>query len=130
MGALPAPVAPVVAAPAQVKAQLVMHVPESADVYMLDRKMSLTGETRKFVTPQLEAGRVYTLTIRVEWQKDGVSYVAQGQQKVRGGDRFELEARLNDAGSELVVVPRSAQPRGFEFTPAAPVVADAKVVLK
>lgn len=118
-------VVPPVVAVSPDRASLVLHVPADATVYMLDQKMTINGSIRNFVTPKLEKDKVYSVNVRVEWQRDGEKYVARGKQKIRSGDKVEVEAKLNDAGTSLLLAHRDGQKDILELTadnaaPAAP----------
>jgi uncharacterized protein (TIGR03000 family) len=112
------------------RASLVLHVPADATVYMLNQKMTIEGSVRNFVTPKLETGKVYSVNVRVEWERDGQKFVARGKQKIRSGDKVEVEAKLNDAGTSLLLAHRDGQKDVLELTadnalPATPQGTDA-----
>jgi len=98
------------------RAYLVVHVPADATVYMLDQKMTMTGDVRSFVTPKLEPNRVYSVNVRVEWERGGQKYVARGTQKIRPGDKVAVEARLSSDGSTLLLAQKEGQKNVLEFT--------------
>ena len=114
----PAPVIvgpPVTAVPAS-RAYLSLNVPADATVYMLDQRTTMEGTVRNFVTPKLEDEKVYAINVRVEWQQNGQKFVALGTQKIRSGDHVELEAKLDQAGTSLVLAQKGGQQGVLEFT--------------
>lgn len=101
------------------KAQIVLHVPANADVYLLNQKMSLAGAVRTFNSPKLKADTVYWYTIRVETVVDGRKVVAEGKQRVRMGDGVEIEAKLNGGALEIAQKPGQLKVLDFAVIPAA-----------
>lgn len=101
------------------KAQIVLHVPANADVYLLNQKMSLAGSVRTFNSPKLKADTVYWYTIRVETVVDGRKVVAEGKQRVRMGDRVEIEAKLNGGALEIAQKPGQLKVLDFAVIPTA-----------
>jgi len=87
-------------------AMLVVKVPKDAVVYLVDQKMSLTGSERRFRIPLPDPGKEYTYPIRVEVVRDGKTLVSRSEQKVRGGQRFEVAVTEMAEGGELVAVAR------------------------
>jgi uncharacterized protein (TIGR03000 family) len=49
-------------------------VPADAEVWFDDRKMTLTGALREYVTPPLTVGQEYSYTIRARWTVNGQVY--------------------------------------------------------
>jgi len=87
-------------------AMLVVTVPADATVYLVDQKMSLTGTERRYRIPLPDPGKEYTYPIRVEVVRDGKTLVSRSEQKVRGGQRFEVAVAEMVDGGELVAVAR------------------------
>lgn len=113
----PAPVAPAggeakpLAAPETTKtdraALLIVKVPADAVVYLMDQKMTLTGTERKYRIPLPEAGKEYRYPVRVEVVRDGKTLVSRSEQKIRGGQRFEVAvAESVDDGALVAVASR------------------------
>ncbi len=103
-----APMAP--AAPEQPQAavqrpsaMLVMSVPESAVVYLMGQRMTLTGTTRRFRIPLKENGKDYGYQIRVETARDGQTLTAESTPKIRSGHQLELKVVETDQ-KELVAI--------------------------
>lgn len=78
-------------ATADARMRLTLHVPEDADVYLVGQKMTMTGETRTFESPELQSGQSYVYPIRIEVVRNGETIAVEHQQVVRAGDNLELE---------------------------------------
>lgn len=83
---------------------LVVRVPKDATVYLVDQKMTLTGTERRYRIPLADPGKEYTYPIRIEVVRDGKTLVSRSEQKVRGGQRFEVAVAENVDDHELVAV--------------------------
>ena len=81
---------------------LVVKVPADATVYLVDQKMTLTGTERRFRIPLADPGKDYTYPIRVEVVRDGKTLVSRSEQKIRGGQRFEVVVAESVNDAELV----------------------------
>jgi uncharacterized protein (TIGR03000 family) len=107
-----APAAAPVAPPAETTrvdrsaAILVVKVPADATVYLANQKMSLTGTERKFRIPVADAGKEYSYPVRVEVVRDGKTLVSRSEQKVRGGQQFELAVAESVDDGSLVALAR------------------------
>jgi uncharacterized protein (TIGR03000 family) len=71
-------------------ARIVLNVPEDARVYLQDQRMTLTGPVRRFVSPQLQNGRDYLYTIRVEVDRNGETLTRTTEARVRGGRQVSV----------------------------------------
>ena len=85
---------------------LVLKVPADATIYLANQKMSLTGTERKFRIPIADAGKEYSYPVRVEVVRDGKTLVSRSEQKVRGGQQFELAVAESADDGSLVVLAR------------------------
>ena len=85
----------------QDKAQMVLHVPVNAQVYLLNQRMTAKGTVRRFNSPKLKPGTVYGYMIRVEYMHNGQKLIAEGKQRVRAGDRVEIEASFADGQPQI-----------------------------
>jgi uncharacterized protein (TIGR03000 family) len=92
-----APVSPPAAVPITASAQpaeIVVHVPAKAKVFVEDRPTKLAGPERRFETADLQRGRAYTYSIRAELDRDGRTLTETKRVTVRAGEtadvRFEL----------------------------------------
>lgn len=84
------------------RARIVFNLPVDADLYLVGTKMDLDGENRRFVSPELKAGKTYSYPIRVVWtDADGVERVVTGTQKVRRGSRVVLNVAAGSGGLSL-----------------------------
>ena len=81
---------------------LVVKVPADATVYLVDQKMTLTGTERRYRIPLADPGKDYTYPIRVEVVRDGKTLVSRSEQKIRGGQRFEIVVAESVNETELV----------------------------
>jgi uncharacterized protein (TIGR03000 family) len=52
-------------------AHITIKVPEGAEIWFDDTKMTETGPVRQFYTPPLERGREYSYQVRLRWQQEG-----------------------------------------------------------
>jgi uncharacterized protein (TIGR03000 family) len=67
-----------------------LTVPADATVYLVDQPMTVTGTVRYFVTPELSAGQYYRYPIRVEVVRNGTTYAAKSDVRIRAGDEIKL----------------------------------------
>jgi uncharacterized protein (TIGR03000 family) len=67
-----------------------LTVPADARVYLLNQPTTVTGTVRHFVTPELTAGREYSYTIRVEVLRNGTTYAANSEMRIRAGENVNL----------------------------------------
>lgn len=87
------------------RARLVLHVPGSAEVFLMNRKMVTTGTTRLFNVPVNDPMKVHPYQIRVVTQH-GV--VVESTQQIRAGQRLELT--FNDEAGTLALQPVQVSP--------------------
>lgn len=71
-------------------AEIVVNVPDDAEVWIEGVKMKQTGPRRRFVSPTLVPGVSYTYEIRATWMQDGRKVSDSNQVTVHGGDRSSL----------------------------------------
>ena len=86
----------------QHRARLVLHVPESADVFLMNQKMATLGKTRLFNVPVNDPTKDHTYSIRVVTE-NGI--VVESTQLIRAGQRLELT--FNDQTGTLALQPTS-----------------------
>jgi uncharacterized protein (TIGR03000 family) len=67
-----------------------LTVPADARVYLMSQPTTVTGTVRHFVTPELTPGHQYTYAIRVEVIRDGKTYAATSEMRIRAGDNVTL----------------------------------------
>ncbi|MCA9082037.1 MAG: TIGR03000 domain-containing protein [Planctomycetaceae bacterium] len=102
------------------KAQIVLHVPADADVYLVGQKMTTAGELRTFNSPVLEAGKTFGYPIRVELQHEGKTFKAEGKQLVRSGDHVEIKVAFDKELGMLSMVQVEGQASVLELVQLAP----------
>ena len=102
------------------KAQLVLHVPAESQIYMLNQRMTVGGAVRTFNSPKLKEGTVYGYMIRVEYTHNGQKLIAEGKQRVRAGDRIEIEAKF--ANGELQIAQKPGQQNVLDLTVTQPAI--------
>lgn len=73
------------------RAHLEVNVPEHADLWLQNQKMSQTGAARGFHSPPLESGRGYTYQIRVRWKEQGKTITRSRKIKVRAGEHVTAD---------------------------------------
>jgi uncharacterized protein (TIGR03000 family) len=93
----------VAAAAPDLRVHLSLTVPAEAAVYLNNQRMTMTGTLRRFVTPELTAGKQYRYPIRVEMVRGGITYAANAEPRVQAGQEVVLsfaptdQAQLNVA---------------------------------
>lgn len=80
----------VTSAPADTRvAQLIVNVPQDANVYLQDQRMTLTGARRRYVSPALDA-TPHVYTVKVEVVRDGRTLTKTTKAQVRAGQEVEV----------------------------------------
>lgn len=71
-------------------AQLVVQVPDGAEVWLDDQRMHLVGPSRKYLSPPLPLGQSFAWQVRARWTQDG--QVVEHSQRInfQAGDRLTL----------------------------------------
>ena len=69
------------------QAQVIVRVPADAKLFAEGQATTLTGAERTFLTPDLQDGRTYSYTLKVEFKDEGEDKTATKQIVVRGGHR-------------------------------------------
>ncbi len=70
---------------------VVVRLPADARLYAEDRPHTLVGGERRFVTPELPAGREFVYRFRVEYERDGETIGVTRKVAVRAGSSASLE---------------------------------------
>jgi uncharacterized protein (TIGR03000 family) len=96
--AAPGPPAPPRLDPAA--AQLTVHVPADADLWVAGVKTTKQGELRTFISPALEAGAIFTYEIHARWKDGGRDVDRTREVNVRCGDRLTVDF-VGDGGAPL-----------------------------
>jgi len=78
-------------------ARIEMHVPAGAQVWIEGKKMTSTGDVRRFVSPRLTPGQAYTYDIRVSWNENGREVRKDRQVTLRAGDQQKIEFPSDNA---------------------------------
>jgi uncharacterized protein (TIGR03000 family) len=86
----PVPLAAVPALPAAATANLVVEVPENAEIWFDGNKTAQTGASRNFVSPPLVPGRMYTYEIRARWKDNGRAAEQTQIVMVRAGEQVHV----------------------------------------
>jgi len=81
-----------------------MNVPADADVYLVDRKMSVRGKERRFRIPTRDSSREYTYPVRVEVIRDGQKIVSESIQRIRGGKQIKVAVSESKESGKLIAV--------------------------
>jgi uncharacterized protein (TIGR03000 family) len=71
-------------------AYLNVRVPADAKVYLQDQLMTLAGEERRFVTPELSAGVSSVYSVKVEVVRDGQTLSKTAQATISAGQVVEM----------------------------------------
>jgi uncharacterized protein (TIGR03000 family) len=81
-------------------ALLDVNVPDEAEVYIQGTKMKQQGPERRYVSPTLEPGRVYTYNVKALWYDNGEDVKVERQILVRAGDQKSITFLASpDAGA-------------------------------
>lgn len=72
-------------------ALLTIRVPPGAEVWFGDIKMAQRGSDRQYVTPSLDAGRMYIYDIRTRWMENGREVDKTRHVTIRAGDRITVD---------------------------------------
>lgn len=94
-------------------AHINVRVPEFADVWVAGEKTHLTGPSRDFVTPELDANRRSIYDIRARWIEDGVVIDVTRKIPVRGGDNLRVDFNSAMARSPAEAVPAQRPSTSF-----------------
>jgi uncharacterized protein (TIGR03000 family) len=86
------------------QARMTIQVPADAVVSLNGHQMTLTGKTRKFISPALPASNAYVYTVKVEIVRDGQTVSIEQKQIVRAGKNYELPF-IEQNGSLVFVDP-------------------------
>jgi uncharacterized protein (TIGR03000 family) len=96
-----------------------VSVPSEATVFVNDKETTSTGNSRSYVSNNLQAGQTYLYSFRVEFAENGKTVVKNESVKLSAGDRVALSFGANEepqvlsatgAKTELkVTVPESAK---------------------
>jgi uncharacterized protein (TIGR03000 family) len=78
-------------------ARVVVRVPEDARVELDGVLVEGDGRVRRFNTPLLIPGRVYTFEVRVVWVEDGREVVRVRKISLAAGERGEVDFLAPDA---------------------------------
>lgn len=85
------------------KVTLELTVPEAAQVYLVNQRMSLVGTTRRFVIPISDATKSYQYPIRIELTANGQKSEAATSVKIRAGMYVKINV-LGDGKQQVSTV--------------------------
>lgn len=89
--------------PAEMRATLELQVPSNAVVYLMNQKMTITGEVRRFTVPLTSTDRVYDYQVRVEVLENGKTSEASTSLKIKAGANVKLNV-MKDAAQQMLTV--------------------------
>jgi uncharacterized protein (TIGR03000 family) len=72
-------------------ARVVVRVPDDARLLLDGAPVEGTGRVRKFYTPELERGRVYTFDVRAIWNEGDRVVDIQRQIRVAAGEKADID---------------------------------------
>lgn len=78
-------------------AQLVVQLPAEAKLEIQGVMTELNGESRSFVSPPLEFGRIYRYFIVATWNEQGKSVVRRAEAVVKAGQETKVDLRDSTA---------------------------------
>ncbi len=73
------------------RAAVVVRLPADATLYAEGRRLNLTSDTRRFVSPPLPSGGDYTYNFRVEYARNGETISRTKSVSVRAGGQFSID---------------------------------------
>jgi uncharacterized protein (TIGR03000 family) len=85
-------------------ASLTVRVPDDAEIWFDDTKMTTTGTIREFVTPRLEPGKDYSYMVRARWTS-------------ANGKVFDQTHKIGFRAGQAVLVDFLTPPRGTSQQP-------------
>jgi uncharacterized protein (TIGR03000 family) len=85
----------------ETSAVIEVTVPADAKVFVNDKETTSTGNSRSYVSNNLQAGKTYLYNFRVEFSQDGEPVVKTESVKLAAGDRVALAFGGNDE-SQLI----------------------------
>jgi uncharacterized protein (TIGR03000 family) len=77
----------------QATAEITLIVPANAEVFFDGNPTTQTGARRRYATPPLAVGRIYTYVVLARWQDGGRAVEQTRNVEVNGGASVELEFR-------------------------------------
>jgi uncharacterized protein (TIGR03000 family) len=78
------------------EATIVVHVPQEATLTIDGQPTQSRSDTRTFLSPELQPGKVYTYTIHGEMNRDGRNLQTDRTVEVRAGQRSEVNLNFDD----------------------------------
>jgi uncharacterized protein (TIGR03000 family) len=90
-------------------AYLNVRVPEDAKVYLQDQLMTLGGEERRFVTPELSAGALSVYKVKVELVRDGQTLSKTAQATLSAGQVVEVTVTFDSQNSKQLLATVAAR---------------------
>ena len=91
-------------------ANVVIHLPTDAELYIEGIKSKQVGATREFETPALQPGKVFTYNLKAVWMEDGKEVVKQLKVKVEAGKTTKI-----DVTKESVEAPPPPPPGSYKL---------------
>jgi len=85
------------------KVTLNLNVPGDSVVYLMNQKMTITGENRRYVIPMPSATQTYDYPVRVEVVNDGKKSEAATSLKLKAGMNVQINVS-KDANNQLVTM--------------------------
>jgi len=74
------------------KAHMLLLVPDNAEVWFQDQKMSRTGSEREFISPELTPGKSYTYKVRARYTKEDGKVVDDTRDiRVKANDKWSID---------------------------------------
>jgi uncharacterized protein (TIGR03000 family) len=78
-----------------------VSVPADAKVFVNNKETTSTGDSRSYVSNNLQTGRTYLYNFRVEFAQDGETVVKNESVKLSAGDRVALSFGANEESQQL-----------------------------
>jgi uncharacterized protein (TIGR03000 family) len=108
---------------AKAEAEIILHVPPDAAVWLDGIRSQYSGVERRFVTPPLAAGDRYFYDVRAVWTDRGRLIERRRQLSFRAGDRvivdFPSDSRVEVAPTGVGTVAPTAVQTSYYYSPPA-----------
>jgi len=92
------------------RATVIVRLPADATLFAEGRRLNLSSDTRRFVSPPLPSNGDYTYNFRVEYARGGETISRTKSVSVRAGGQFSVEFDDALAGRPAPLTPQSTPP--------------------
>ena len=103
------------------RATVIVRLPADATLFAEGRRLNLSSDTRRFVSPPLPSNGDYTYNFRVEYARGGETISRTKSVSVRAGGQFSVEFDDALSGRPAPLTPQSTPQRMPSTLPTVPV---------